>query len=246
MLFLGIAAGMMIGFGAVTANTASSCIENPSLARVAGGLLFPFGLGMVMLLGTELFTGNCMIVISVLSGETSWRNMLRNWVCVYTGNMIGSVLLAAGIIAAGQLNLGGGALAVYTIKVAAGKCDLAFIPAVVLGIFCNVLVCLGVLCSLSAKDTAGRILGAYIPVVFFVICGFEHSIANMYYIPAGIMAVRIPEYAAFAAKTGLDISALGWANFFKANLVPVTAGNVIGGACIAAVLWFCHSRKASW
>jgi formate/nitrite transporter len=235
----------MIGFGAAVSNTACHAIGNQSLARVAGGLLFPFGLGMVMLTGAELFTGNCMMVISLLDGETNLSKTLKNWFCVYLGNMTGGILLAIGVAASGQLNLGDGALALYTIKVAAAKCNLTFGPAVLLGIFCNILVCLGVLCSLSAKDTSGRILGAYIPVAFFVICGFEHSVANMYYIPAGIFALNISDYAAAAIETGLSVSALGWGNFLKANLLPVTVGNIIGGAGIAALLWYCHARKTS-
>jgi formate/nitrite transporter FocA (FNT family) len=157
--------------------------------------------------------------------------------------MLGCLLLAFGIVACGQLNLNGGALALHTIKVAVGKCDILFVSAIIMGIFCNILVCLGVLCSLSAQDAAGRILGAYIPVVFFIIGGFEHSVANMYYIPAGILAMNVPEYAALAVSSGLDTSALGWGNFFLANLLPVTIGNIIGGAGIAVILWFCHARK---
>jgi formate/nitrite transporter len=232
----------MIGFGAMAANTASHAIENLSLIRLTSGLLFPFGLGMIMLLGAELFTGNCMIFISVLAGKTILRNMLKNWFCVYFGNMLGSVLLAWGIVASGQLNLNDGMLALYTIKVATGKCGISLGSAIISGTFCNILVCLGVLCSLSAKDTIGKILGAYIPVVFFVIGGFEHSVANMYYIPTGILAMKISKFATMAVGAGLDISRLGWGNFFFVNLLPVTIGNIIGGAGIAVLLWLCHVK----
>jgi formate/nitrite transporter len=245
IILLGIVAGFMIGFGAMVSNTASHAITNPSVARVISGLLFPFGLGMVMLMGVELFTGNCMIFISYLAGKATIPGVLRNWVYVYLGNMIGGLLLAFGIVACGQLDLNGGALALHTIKVAAGKCGILFTPAVIMGIFCNILVCLGVLCSLAARDATGRILGAYIPVVFFIIGGFEHSVANMYYIPAGIMAANVPKYSALAVSAGLDTSAVSWGNFFLTNLVPVTIGNIIGGAGIAAILWFCHARKTA-
>lgn len=243
LFFLGIVAGLLIGFGGVVSNTAGHALDNASVARIAGGLLFPFGLGIVMLTGAELFTGNCMICTSVLAKKATVAGLLKNWLFVYLGNLIGSLLLALGCAVSGQFALSGGALAVYTIKVAVNKCSLEFGPAVILGFFCNVLVCLGVLCSLSAKDTAGRILGAYIPVAFFVISGFEHSIANMYYIAAGLFAMTNPAYAALAVEAGLETANLTWGNFFTANLLPVTIGNIIGGAGVAVLLWFCHRNK---
>jgi formate/nitrite transporter FocA (FNT family) len=112
-----------------------------------------------------------------------------------------------------------------------------------LGVLCNVLVCLGVLCSLSAKDTTGRILGAYLPVAFFVICGFEHSIANMYYIPAGLFATNVPAYAAKAMEAGVDVTALTWGNFFLSNLLPVTVGNILGGAGLGVLFWKCYRES---
>ncbi|GHS95709.1 FdhC protein [Synergistales bacterium] len=245
LILLGIVAGFLIGAGAVVANTASHAVTNPGIARVVSGLLFPFGLAMVMLMGVELFTGNCMIFISLLANRTNLYGMLRNWALVYLGNMIGGLLLAYSIVVCGQLNLNGGALALHTIRLATGKCALAFAPALITGILCNILVCLGVLCSLAGRDSVSRILGAYIPVVFFIIGGFEHSVANMYYIPAGIMAMGVPEYAAAAAAAGVNTASLGWGNFLFVNLVPVTIGNIIGGAGIATILWFCHARKTA-
>lgn len=119
-------------------------------------------------------------------------------------------------------------------------CSLQFGPGVVLGILCNIMVCLGVLCSLTAKDTSGRILGAYIPVTFFIIGGFEHCIANMYYIPAGIFAMANPQYADLAAEAGLNTDIISWGNIALSNLIPVTIGNIIGGAGIAILLWYGH------
>lgn len=242
LVLLGIIAGFIIAMGSAVTNTAAHAVENVSAARIICGLLFPFGLGMVMLLGAELFTGNCMIVVSVIEKKAKVAGMLKNWLAVYIGNMIGAMLTAAACVYSGQLGYSGGMLAVYTIKVAVAKCTLSFGPAVVLGILCNILVCAGVLCSISAKDTTGRIVGAYIPVVFFVLCGFEHSVANMYYIPAGIFASKVPEYALFAAESGYDISSLSWSNFFITNLLPVTIGNIIGGAALVVILWVCHVK----
>ena len=123
-----------------------------------------------------------------------------------------------------------------------GKCGISFGKAVVFGILCNLLVSLGVLLAMSSKDTAGRLMGAFIPVSFFVICGFEHCVANMYYIPAGMMAAANPAYAALAVEAGLDLSVLTLSNFAITNLVPVTIGNIIGGGGLGALMWFSHVR----
>ena len=232
-----IMAGLFIAFAAATANTAAHSVINVSAARIISGLLFPFGLGMVILLGAELFTGNCLISISVMNRETTIGKMMRNWFFVYMGNYVGAVALAAGCVFFGQLDYSDGGLALYTIRVATVKCSISFPQGIIMGFFCNLLVCAGVLCSLSAKDTIGRIAGAYIPVAFFVICGFEHSIANMYYIPAGLLAMRIREYAEIAAAAGVNTDALTWANFFLRNLLPVTLGNILGGVFIGWALW---------
>lgn len=238
LFILAIMAGLLIAFGGAVCNTATCGIENASLGRIVSGLLFPFGLGMVMLTGAELFTGNCLISITLLNRETTLPLMLRNWGLVYFGNLTGSLILAAGCAFFGQFNLSGGVLALHTIKVAAAKCALPFSSAIVLGFFCNVLVCLAVLCSLSAQDVAGRIFGAYIPVTCFVLCGFEHCVANMYSIPAGLFALKVPAYAQLAA--GLDTSALTWGNFLLRSLLPVTIGNIVGGVAVGLVSWRCN------
>ncbi|MBO7682016.1 MAG: formate/nitrite transporter family protein, partial [Clostridia bacterium] len=118
------------------------------------------------------------------------------------------------------------------------KCALTFGNAFVLGILCNVLVCIAVAMSLMSKNTIGRAIGAYLPIAFFVICGFEHSVANMYYVTAGLLAKNLPAYAEAAAAAGLDIEALTWGNFFLHNLLPVTLGNIIGGCSFASLMWF--------
>lgn len=243
MLLLGILAGAFIALGCAATNTAAHSLTDVSTIRTICGLLFPGGLAMVLLTGTELFTGNCLIPISVLDKKTTISAMLKNWVFVYLGNFVGSLLVAYGCAMFGQMNYSSGGLAVYTMKLAAGKAALPFANAFVLGIFCNVLVCMGVLCGLAAKDVAGRVLGTLLPVAFFVICGFEHCVANMYYIPAGIMASSVPAYAAKAAEAGLDLSALTWGNFFVRNLIPVTVGNIVGGAAIGIILWLCYGYQ---
>lgn len=243
MFLLAVLAGFSIAMGGAVTNTASHSIANVGAARVVCGLLFPFGLGMVILMGAELFTGNTLIVISLLDRQATVGGMLKNWCVVYLGNAAGAMLTAAGCAFGGQLNYSGGQLAVFTIKLAAGKCALTAGNAVILGILCNLLVAAGVLLSLSAKDLTGRVVGAYLPVAFFVICGFEHCVANLFYIPAGLFARMIPAYASLAAEAGVDLSALTWGNFLLRNLLPVTAGNILGGAGLGSLFWYCHGRK---
>ena len=243
LLLLGILAGLFVACGAAVSNTAVHSLTNVSAARLASGLVFPIGIGMIMLMGAELFTGNTMIFISVLSRQTTLAKMLRNWGIVYAGNFIGAVSLAAACAWFGQFNYSSGGLAVYSIKIAVAKCEIPFMNAVVMGVLCNVLVCTGVLCGLSSKDTIGRIAGGYIPVALFVICGFEHCVASMYYVPAGIFAMRVSEYAELAAQAGIHTGALTWGNFIVHNLLPVTLGNILGGVGVSALMWFCNPRS---
>ena len=242
MFLLAVLAGFFIAMGGAVTNTAAHTISNVALARVVSGLLFPFGLAMVVLTGAELFTGNCLITVSLLEKKASLAGMVRNLVIVYIGNLLGAVFLAAAIVYCGQLDLSAGALAVHTIRTAAAKCAIPFGKAVVLGILCNILVCAGVMCSLCGKSLAGRAIGAFVPVSFFVIGGFEHCVANMYYIPAGLMAAGVPRYAQLALEAGVDLSALSLAGFF-ANLIPVTIGNIIGGCGFGALVWGCQKIK---
>jgi len=245
LLLLAILAGFLIGMGGAVTNTASHAIENVSAAKIVCSLLFPFGLVMVILTGAELFTGNCLITISVLSRRANVLGMLRNLVIVYIGNFIGAAALAAACAFSGQMNLSGGALAVATIKIAITKCSLSFGNAVVLGILCNILVCTGVMCAICAKDVVGRAVGAFIPVSFFVLCGFEHCVANMFYIPAGLFALRVHAYAELTEQAGFDTTALTWSSFLLHNLLPVTIGNVIGGCGFAALIWAAHRKKVN-
>ena len=239
LLLLGILAGAIIALAGAATNTAVYGISDPWTVRTVCALLFPFGLATVVLMGAELFTGNCLITISLLDGRCSLGGMLRNWLLVYAGNTVGAVLIALVCSQFGQMNYSGGLLGAYTIQVAAGKCALAPANAFVLGILCNFLVCIGVLMAMSGRDNASRILGAYLPVCFFVLCGFEHSIANLYYIPAGLLAAQNPSYADLAQtffQTDLSVLTLG--NGLR-NLALVTLGNLVGGTGLAALLWTC-------
>lgn len=244
LLLLGILAGFLIAMGGAVAGTASHAVTNLGLARVVSGVFFPFALATVILTGAELFTGNTLIVISVLDRQATAAGLLHNWVLVFLANAAGALLVAAGCVFFGQLNLGGGALAVHAIRTAVAKCALPFWGALGSGIFCNALVTLAVLASLSARDVPGRIMGAFLPVCFFVICGFEHCVANLFYIPAGLLANGMPAYAALAVEAGVDTAGLTWGAFLLRNLLPVTLGNIVGGGSIGALFWACHLRKA--
>lgn len=233
---------MLIALGGASTNTAVFGITDVWTAKTICALLFPFGLGMVVIMGAELFTGNCLMGITLLDGKCSLFQMIRSWVIVYLANFVGSLLVAGGCVWFGQMDLGQGQLAVYTMKVAAAKCAISFGNGIVLGFLCNFLVCLGVLMALSAKDSAGKIISAYLPVAFFVLCGFEHSVANMYYISAGLLAKSVPAYAELASQAGLDLSSLTLSNFLVSNLVPVTIGNILSGLFVSWIMWFIHLK----
>ena len=243
MLLLGILAGMLIGFPSCVTNMAGYALENNSVVRILSGVLFAFGLGMVVIMGTELFTGNTLISISVMDGKATFGGMLRNWLFVYIGNFLGSMLVAVVCAQFGWLNAGKDALAVYSMKVAIAKMTMPFQNAFFMGVFCNVLVTLGVLMSLAAKDITGRFLGAWAPVMFFVVCGFNHSIADMTYCMLGLFAKGNAAYVDAAGTAGLDLAKLTWGNYFTGNMIPVTLGNLLGGVFVGFIVWFCFLRK---
>lgn len=244
-LVLGCLAGVIIAMGGLVSAMAACTVENPSLARLISGLLFPFGLGIVMLLGAELFTGNMLLVMPLAERKVSAIMVLRNWALVYLANFAGALLVVGCAVYFGGIDFSGGALAVALIRTAAFKSALPFGRALVLGVFCNLLVCMGVLCSMTAKDTTGRILGAYLPTSFFVIAGFEHCVANMFIIPAGLLAAQMPQYAQLAAEAGIETTSLTFGNFIGNNLVPVTLGNMLGGVVLGLMFWAGHKAKST-
>lgn len=244
MLLLAVMAGAFIALGGVGATTAAVSIPAASVGKLVGACIFPGGLTMVLLAGSELFTGNCLLSIPLLEKEIKVSGMLKNWVVVYLGNMIGGMLVAAGVVFSHQFSLFGNGMAVSAMSTAAAKCTMSFGDAFIKGIFCNFLVCLAVWIAFAAKDVAGKIIGLFFPIMIFVVCGFEHSVANMYYIGAGLFAKGVPEYAAAAAEAGIDMSVVNWGNFLGTNLVPVTLGNIVGGSiCVGCVYWFLYLRK---
>lgn len=244
LFVLAMAAGLLIGLGAVASSTAAHALGDAGLVRLVSGLVFPLGLMMVILLGTELFTGNALMVTAAIQRKITWGALLRNWAIVFAGNLVGAVALAACMAFFGQLGIGDGALAIYTAKVAAAKSALPWGNAFVLGVFCNIMVCIAVYLANTAHDAAGRLLAIFFPIMGFVTCGFEHCVANMYYIPAGIFATMVPAYADLIATVPfIDASVLSFGTFVTANLIPVTLGNIVGGALVGIVMYACHGTK---
>lgn len=245
MLILAILAGAFIAFGGVAATTVAVSIPLASVGKFAGACAFPGGLTMVLLAGSELFTGNCLLTIPLLEREIKVSGMLKNWVVVYIGNLVGSMLVGAAVVYSHQPSLFGNGMAVSVLSTAATKCTLTFGDAFLRGLLCNLLVCIAVWISFASKDVVGKIVGLFFPIMMFVGCGFEHSIANMYYISAGLFAKNIPAFAQAATEAGVDLSSVTWGNFFGVNLLPVTLGNIVGGAvCVGCAYWFIYLKKS--
>ena len=243
LLVLGILAGAFIALAGVGANTASSTASG-SVARLLSGIVFPTGLVMVLLAGSELFTGNNLMIIPLLEKEIRFAAMMRNWLFVYIGNLIGSLLVALIAFYGQQLALFDGGLALTTIKVAANKVNYSFDKAFLLAVGCNFLVCIAVWCSFAAQSVSGKVLGAYLPIMLFVLAGFEHSVANMYFIPAGILALTDPAYAVAAGGAGINTAHLTWGGFLLRNLLPVTLGNIVGGSFLVGLpYWYVYLKR---
>jgi formate transporter len=247
MFTLAILAGAFIALGAVFAtNTAAGSAALPfGVAKLLTGLVFCLGLILVVVGGAELFTGNNLIVMAWASGKVSGRALMRNWVIVYAGNFVGSFGTALLVLWAKQYTFGGGAVGETALKIAAGKASLDFWQAMALGVLCNALVCLAVWLTFSARSTVDKIAAIIFPITAFVAAGFEHSVANMYFVPYGLLIKMFDP--GFVASLGLDLSGLTWRNFLVNNLLPVTIGNIIGGTVlVAAIYWsvFLRTRDA--
>ncbi|MCR4601105.1 MAG: formate/nitrite transporter family protein [Clostridia bacterium] len=237
MFVLAILAGMYIGFAGLAATTFGSTIETASVAKFANAAIFPGGLAMVLIAGSELFTGNNLIVIPLLRKKVTVAGMLKNWVVVWCGNLVGGILVSLIAFGAGQPGLFGNAVAVAHMSTALSKCSLTFGTALVRGIGCNFLVCIAVWMSFAAKDVAGKIVGLYFPIMFFVLVGFEHSVANMYYISMGLFCKMNETYVAAAQDAGLDLTNLNVGNY-ALNLSAVTIGNIIGGSLMVGLAYY--------
>ena len=239
MIIFGIFAGVYIAFAGAGANMGSfNLLADPEtfgLGKILSGTIFSAGLMLVVLGGAELFTGNTTMTAAVIDRRIKLSSMLKNWIIVYICNFIGGVLVAFMVYYTGAFNTGEGMLGAVTVKIAAGKVNMPFGAALVSGIMCNWLVCMAVWLSSGAQTTVGKILSIFFPIWLFVTAGFEHSVANMFFIPAGIFASGSEVFTALSGIGSDALSNLTWTGMMINNLLPVTIGNIIGGAiCVAS------------
>ncbi len=234
LFILGIMAGIFIGIGAIAYQMSTATIGG-SLGKLVGACMFPAGLSLVLIAGSELFTGNCLLVIPLLEKEVKLTGVLRNWLLVFLGNFAGSIILALLIVYSHTPSQVDGALLDTMMSVASAKVGLSFGDALLRGIICNIMVCLAVWMSFAGKTVPAKIMGLYFPIMIFVLGGFEHNVANMYYLSAGIFANSV--YA-------VGNTAVNWGAALLNNLLPVTIGNIIGGALVGSTYWFIYLRGA--
>jgi formate/nitrite transporter len=247
---LAVLAGAFIAFGAALFTfVIHDSTLSAGLTKLIGGLVFCLGLVLVIVAGAELFTGNNLIVMAYVSGKVALNQLLRNWSIVFLGNLVGSLAVLFFMWMTGQWTSGASGVGAKALMIANAKVNLTFGQAFSRGILCNVLVCLAVWLCFSGRSVVDKILAIIFPITAFVALGFEHSVANMYFIPAGLLARHNPQILA-AAQTALghapDLSNLTIHGFVIGNLLPVTIGNIIGGSLlIAAVYWFVYLRRAA-
>ncbi len=248
-ILLGIMAGAFIAFGGATSSAAIHNISNQGVAKALAGAIFPVGLMMIVFVGGELFTGDCLMIAGVADKRFSALQMIKTLIIVWLSNMVGAVIISILVYYSGLLDYTSGALGAFTIKVAYGKCTITPFKAICSGILCNILVCIAVLMATAAKDIAGKVWAIFFPICAFVVGGWEHCVANMFYIPAGIIAATNDGYVAKAEElygiTAAQISANVNIGGFISNLIPVTIGNILGGMVFVALpLYFIHKKKA--
>lgn len=238
---LGVLAGGFIGLGAMFFTlVVSDASLSFAVARVLGGMVFSLGLILVVVAGAELFTGNNLLVMATVAGRIPVTKFLQNLAVIYFANLAGAVGLAALAAYSGHAQMGDDAVGKAAVSIAAAKCALPFGEAFFKGVLCNVLVCLAVWLAMAGRTVTDKMLAIVFPITAFVACGFEHSVANMYFIPLGIF---LRESVASAGAAHLD--ALTWFGFAR-NLLPVTLGNLVGGAgMVGLVYWVIYRRDAT-
>ncbi len=260
MFLLAMMAGAFIGLGAIFATTISAgsmAVSAPDgtvafnaglpygISRLLTGIVFCLGLILVVVGGAELFTGNNLIVMAWASGKITGRMVLRNWGIVYLGNFVGSIATALLTLMSKQYTFGSNSVGVAALKIAVGKVNLEFWQALALGVLCNALVCMAIWLTYSARSTMDKIIAIIFPITAFVAAGFEHSVANMYFVPyALLIKIFNPDFVTSVADKVPGIENLTWSAFFLNNLIPVTIGNIIGGTMlVASIYWTVFLRN---
>ena len=232
LLLLGFLAGAYIGFGAMLSIVATQGVADhlgSGLARIIAGSVFSLGLVLVVVAGAELFTGNCLMVLGVLSGKVSIKGLLRNWTLVYLANFAGSLFLVGLIYHSGLWK--GQEISQAMVRIAASKVNMTFLEAFCRGVGCNWLVCLAIWLSVAGEKPVSKIASIYFPIMAFVALGFEHSVANMFFIPLGLV---VKDSA---------IANLTWEGFLSRNLVPVSLGNIVGGGIFVGGIYYLVLRN---
>lgn len=248
MFALAVLAGAFIALGAVFATTVTTGASGSltfGVTKLLGGFVFSLGLILVIVAGAELFTGNNLIVMAWADKKVSTAKLLRNWVIVYVGNFVGAFMTVVLMFLSEQYTFASGAVGINALNIANGKMGFGFLQAVVLGALCNALVCLAVWLCMSARTTTDKILAIIFPITAFVAAGFEHSVANMFFVPMGLVIKSFagPDFWEAAGTTAAAYANLTWYNFIVHNLLPVTIGNIIGGALmVGLVYWFIYLR----
>jgi formate/nitrite transporter len=259
MFMLSVLAGAFIALGAIFATTAGAgtmAVSAPDgsvafstglpygLTRLLMGLVFSLGLILVVIGGAELFTGNNLIVMAWANGKVTGSALLRNWLIVYSGNFVGSIGTVMLMFLTRQHTFGARAIGITALRIGVAKVDITFIQAIALGILCNALVCMAVWLTFSARSTMDKIAAVIFPITAFVAAGFEHSIANMYFIPYALFIKDFdPEFIAAVGDRVSNLDLLTWQAFLFNNLIPVTIGNIIGGGLlVAAAYWAIYLR----
>jgi formate transporter len=254
MFMLSVLAGAFISLGAIFATTIGAGGMSVAasdgtirfntglpygVTRLLMGFVFSLGLILVIVGGAELFTGNNLIVMAWASGKVTGRALLRNWVIVYLGNFVGSIGTVILMFLTRQYTFGANSVGITALKIGVTKVEFTFLQAIALGILCNGLVCLAVWLTYSARSTLDIILAIVFPITAFVAAGFEHSIANMYFIPYALFIKDFdPEFVSAVGDKVAQLDHLTWQAFLFNNLIPVTIGNIIGGTIlVAAVYW---------
>lgn len=239
---LGLTAGGYIALGFVFFVTSQvGAADLPwGVARVIGGVVFATGLALVVLTGAELFTSSTLTLTARASGRITWGQLLKNWGIVYVANFIGALTIVALVFLGGTWRSADGGWGAVVLSTSLGKVNHPFLEAFVLGILCNLMVCLAIWAAYSGRTTTDKILAVTMPIALFVAAGFEHSVANMFMIPLGLL-IKYTAGAGFWAEAGLaqgDFAALTWDAFLVDNLLPVTLGNIVGGGVMIGILYW--------
>ncbi|CEH32731.1 formate/nitrite transporter family protein [Romboutsia lituseburensis] len=235
-------AGAYIAFGALGSIAAAyNLLANPAtygLGKMVAGLMFPAGLMFVLVAGADLFTGNILVTLAALKKKVTWGQTFKNWALVWIGNLVGAVLVAYLVSLSGVFDWSNGLYGGVVVKTAVGKLGYTWVAAIASGILCNWIVCATVWMTYAAKDVAGKLLAGFFGIFLFVCAGFEHSVANMGYLFAGFFSKSNPAFLEAAHKTAADAAVINLPNIFVNNLIPVTIGNILGGAVFVAGVYY--------